>query len=112
LKICGDIHSSRCTTSVVDTSGKWKNLQSESLKYLVWTPLGSRGVSILILFPLFATSINNTSVTGGKFTAGVVDTGGAPSLMNISVNFRHIFEITIMLFSVAWGKMFHEENLT
>jgi hypothetical protein len=23
-KICGDIPSSRCTTSVVDTNGKWK----------------------------------------------------------------------------------------
>jgi hypothetical protein len=28
------------------------------------------------LFPLFATSINNTSENGGKFAAGVVDTGG------------------------------------
>jgi hypothetical protein len=47
------------------------------------------GVSIRILFPLFtlgvddtvgkfATIINNTSGTGGKFTAGVIDTGGAP----------------------------------
>jgi hypothetical protein len=26
--------------------------------------------------------------TGGKFAAGVIDTGGAPSLANISVNFR------------------------
>jgi hypothetical protein len=24
LIICGDIHSSRCTTGVVDTGGKWK----------------------------------------------------------------------------------------
>jgi hypothetical protein len=28
------------------------------------------------LFPLFATSIKDTSSTSGKFTAGVVDTGG------------------------------------
>jgi hypothetical protein len=34
------------------------------------------GVSSLILFPLFATSISNTSNTGGKFAAGVMDTGG------------------------------------
>jgi hypothetical protein len=31
------------------------------------------GVSSLILFPLFATRVNDT---GGKFAAGVVDTGG------------------------------------
>jgi hypothetical protein len=31
------------------------------------------GVSSLILFPLFATGVNDT---GGKFAAGVVDTGG------------------------------------
>jgi hypothetical protein len=42
LKIRGDIRSSRCTTSVVDTGGKWKNL-------FFWTPLVSR-VSILINF--------------------------------------------------------------
>jgi hypothetical protein len=31
------------------------------------------GVCSLILFPLFATAVNDT---GGKFAAGVVDTGG------------------------------------
>jgi hypothetical protein len=31
------------------------------------------GVISLILFPLFATGVNDT---GGKFAAGVVDTGG------------------------------------
>jgi hypothetical protein len=39
----------------------------------VWSPLGSRGVCSLILFPLFATCVNDT---GGKFAAGVFDTGG------------------------------------
>jgi hypothetical protein len=29
FKICGDICSSRCTIGVVDTGGKWKNLQTE-----------------------------------------------------------------------------------
>jgi hypothetical protein len=32
----------------------------------------------------FATSINNTSETGGKIAAGVIDTGGAPGAANIS----------------------------
>jgi hypothetical protein len=27
-KICGDIRGSRCTTGVVDTSGKWKKSSS------------------------------------------------------------------------------------
>jgi hypothetical protein len=39
------------------------------------------------LFPLFATGV---AYTGGKFAAGVVDTGGAPSLANISANFKKI----------------------
>jgi hypothetical protein len=42
------------------------------------------GLSSLILFPLFATGVIDTSVkfaigvidTGGKFATGVVDTGG------------------------------------
>ncbi len=57
-KIRGYIRSSRCTTGVVDTGGK------------------------------FTAGINDTSGTSDKFTAGVVDTGGAPWLANISANFR------------------------
>jgi hypothetical protein len=47
------------------------------------------------LFPLFATGINSTSSTGGKFTAGAVDNGR---------------KITLVLFSGAWGKMIHEKT--
>ncbi len=37
----------------------------------------------------FATDVNDTGVdTGGKFSSGVVDTGGAPWLANLSANFR------------------------
>jgi hypothetical protein len=36
--------------------------------------------------------------TGGKFATGVVDTSGAPDLL----------EMTLMIFSEAWGKMIHE----
>jgi hypothetical protein len=43
--------------------------------------------------------------------AGVIDTDGAPSLVNISENFRKKIEMTLMLFSAAWGKMIHEKNL-
>ncbi len=36
----------------------------------------------------FATGINKSSGTGGKFTAAVVDPDGAPCLANISANFE------------------------
>jgi hypothetical protein len=55
------------------------------------------------------------AVPVAKFGAGVVDTGGkfftggAPSLANISTNFR--IEMTLTLFSRVLGKMFHEKNL-
>jgi hypothetical protein len=42
-KIRGDIWSSRCTTGVVDTGGKWKKIfNKKNLHYFFWTPLGSR----------------------------------------------------------------------
>ncbi len=44
---------------------------------------------------------------GGKFATSVVDTGRAPSLANISANFR-----TLMLFSGTWRKMIQGKNLT
>ncbi len=45
-----------------------------------------------------------------KFAAGVVDTGGAPCLANISANVRKKFEMTLTLLSEAGGKMIHEKN--
>jgi hypothetical protein len=70
----------------------------------------------------FAAGIVDTSskfATGGavlttpavaviKFAAGVADASGA--LANISTNFQKI-KMTRMLFSGAWGKMYHEKNL-
>jgi hypothetical protein len=44
------------------------------------------------LFLLFATGISNTS------GAGVVDTGGAPSLANISANFRKNWKSPYVIF--------------
>jgi hypothetical protein len=61
------------------------------------------------LFPLFATGINNTSETGGKFATGVVDTGGTPLLANISANFRKIRTV-LMGYSGAGGKLIHEKK--
>jgi hypothetical protein len=82
-----------------------KNLQSKSLNYLVWTPLGSR-VNLQIHFclqvhfkvseayycsnylPLVSKTLAKRMAkfaaggveTGGKFATGVVDSGGAPNL--------------------------------
>jgi hypothetical protein len=44
--------------------------------------------------------------TGGKFAAGVVDTGGQPLAANISKK----FETALMVYSGAWGKLIHEKN--
>ena len=48
--------------------------------------------------------------TGRKFATGVVDTGGAPQLANISANFRKNFETVLMGDSGAGGKLIHEKN--
>jgi hypothetical protein len=58
----------------------------------------------------FATGINNTSKTGGKFATGAIDTGGQPSVANISVKFSKKFETALMVYSGAWGKLIHEKN--
>jgi hypothetical protein len=44
----------------------------------------------LTLAENFAIGINTTRGTGGKFAAGVIDTGGAPRLLNISANKKKI----------------------
>jgi hypothetical protein len=55
----------------------------------------------------FAAGVDN----GGKFATSVIDTGGARSLANLSMNFFEKFEITLILFPGAWGKVIHEKNL-
>ncbi len=40
LKICGDIRSSRRTTGVIDTGGKWKNLKSENFSLFLLDTFG------------------------------------------------------------------------
>jgi hypothetical protein len=57
--------------------------------------------------------------TGGKFATtpavlvakfATVVVNGAPSLLNISQNFRKKFFMALMLFSEAWGKMIQEKT--
>jgi hypothetical protein len=50
------------------------------------------------------------ALTLAKFTTSVVDTSDAPCLANISENLKKI-EMTLMLFSGAWGKMIQEKNM-
>jgi hypothetical protein len=46
-----------------------------------------------------ATGINNTiGIPVAKFAAGVVDTGGAPSLAKISANFRNFLTNPTVIF--------------
>ncbi len=46
----------------------------------------------------------------GLIDTGVVDTGGAPRLANISANFRKKIEMVLILFSGALEKMIHEKT--
>jgi hypothetical protein len=39
-KICGDVHSSRCTTGVIDTGGIQKNLESEKFSLFLSDTFG------------------------------------------------------------------------
>jgi hypothetical protein len=65
-KIHGDIHSSRCTTGVVDTGYKWKK---SSIRKIFIITFGH-----LWIVELVAGVVD----TGGNFAPDVVDTGGAP----------------------------------
>jgi len=59
----------------------------------------------------FALASTIPGVLEAKFGSDAVDTGRAPWLANIPANFLKKFEMTLMLFSGAWGKMIPEKNL-
>ncbi len=78
-KIHGDIPSSRFASGVVDTSGKWNNLQSEKFIILLvhlWmlelTYIFAFKFTLRYLQPDIVPSVNDT---GGKFATSVIDTG-------------------------------------
>ncbi len=52
------------------------------------------------VFPIFATGINDTSSTCGKFAAGVDDTS----------DFMKKIEMILMILLLAWGKMIHKKT--
>jgi hypothetical protein len=67
--------------------------------------------------PLFATSVVDT---GGKFATGIINTSGTSVIKTSGAPYEPCeyfcemlkkFEMTLMLFSGAWGKMIHEKNL-
>ena len=86
----------------------------------------------MILFPLFATGVNNTRGTGGKicrrcrwyrwqicrrcrwywrqFATGVVDTGGAPWLANISANFLKNLKWSYCYYQGLGGRWFMKQT--
>jgi hypothetical protein len=111
-----------CTTGVVDTYGKWKKssirkvfnilfghlwvvqLTYRYIFFFKFTLRYKQSDIVPIICHRFSTCIKDTSSTGrkstavvidtsGKVTTGVVDTGGAPK-----------FEMTVMLFLGAWGR--------
>ncbi len=45
-----------------------------------------------------------------KLATGIVDTGGAPRLVNISANFQKNIGLVLMEYSGAGGKLIHEKN--
>jgi len=45
-----------------------------------------------------------------KLATGIVDTGGAPRLVNISANFQKNIGLVSMEYSGAGGKLIHEKN--
>jgi hypothetical protein len=60
--------------------------------------------------------VNNTNGTrvndtGVKFAAGIIDTRGCTLTCEYLCKFSKTFEMTLMLFSGAWGKIIHEKNL-
>ncbi len=90
FKIFGGIRSSRSTTSVIDTGGKF-------------------AASIVDTRGKFASDINNISGASGKFATGAVDTSGAPWLLNISRIFKQIWNDQNVIFR-DFGKMIHEKT--
>jgi hypothetical protein len=67
LKIHGDICSSRCTTGVVDTNGKWKKYSIIKVLIIVFRHLWEVEFTYRYIFAF-----------KWQFATGVVDTGGAP----------------------------------
>ncbi len=63
-KIRGDIHSSSCTTGVLDTGGMWK--KSPIIKVLIILLTVRSQQPDIVPITVFATGINNTSKTGSK----------------------------------------------
>jgi hypothetical protein len=83
----GDIHRSRLSTGVVDTGGKWKNLQSKKLIILLGHFWIVEVTHIYIFAFKFTLRYLQPDITP-LFATGVVDTGGKPWAANISANFR------------------------
>ena len=98
-KIRGDIRSSGCTTGVVDTGGKWK--KSSIIKVLIILFGHLWEVELTYRWNIFAF----------KFTLRSQQPDIVPLLFRISQRiFRQNFEMVLMEYSGAGGKLIHEKN--
>jgi hypothetical protein len=112
LKIRGDIHSSRCTTGVNDTGGKWK--KSSIIKVLIilfghlWEVEFTYRYIFAYKFTLRSQKPDIVPIfdTGGKLAAGSV------SLIPVAnfLEFSKKFETVLLGYSGAGGKLIHEKN--
>jgi hypothetical protein len=108
-KLHWDIRSQRCITGVIDTGGKWKTFSIREVLIIflghLWLVVLTYRLIFSFKFLLRCHQSDIVSIichryqqlqctggkicsTSGKFSAGVVDTGGASLLANISANFR------------------------
>ncbi len=88
---------------MVDTSG---NFPPVTLTLLENLPPVSTTPAVPVT--KFAAGVADTC---RKFATSVVDPGGTPSHSEYLRNFFKKFEMNLILFFGAWGKMIHEKNL-
>ncbi len=93
---------SKFAAGIVDTGGKFATGINNIAKLVAKFAAGVADTG-----GKFATGVVDT---GGNFATGIVDTGGAPLLSKISANFRKKFEMVLMGYSGAGGKLIHEKN--
>jgi hypothetical protein len=94
IRVVSNIRSSRCTSGVVDTGGKWKTIFHQKS---FWTSLDSR---VNISF---------------QFSVSII-LPPESLIPVVHLDFREFskkIEMTLMIFSGAWGwgNMIHEKNM-
>jgi hypothetical protein len=104
-KIRGDIRGSRCTTSVVDTGGKWKKSSIRKILIILFGHLWVVELTYIRDLPPVSTTLAKMVA---KFATGVPVVHLA---LQISPRIFEKFETFLMGYSGAGGKLIHEKNL-